>query len=287
MIFNNGLLNQIILWTLFMCLAAFSDGKDSKETIKENPRRPGVLKDIRVSEVPKKRRGNTSNGTAWAIDGQGNWMTAKHVVDSCTRQVFLDIPTKHKYNSATLVNDETHQKTKVAQAQKTHSHPTADMATLSSEKNKNFFGIQTINLSSKPDKKTAYTFGFPGGEPGEAILSFLGESNVISGHTREPIFVWAIEKANSVQKSLAGLSGGPVLSANGNVIGTAIIENQRRGRLYTSKPSTIRAFAKDINISTSAESNFPTSITKNNFAEIAEQLRTSYSVVKVFCLRYS
>jgi serine protease Do len=56
----------------------------------------------------------------------------------------------------------------------------------------------------------------------------------------EPVLAWAEQgRTSGLRGSLAGISGGPAFSANGQVIGVTIAESARRGRIYTAAPTSI------------------------------------------------
>ena len=57
-------------------------------------RRPFISQDIVVGESPRRGKGNTATGTAWAFDGLGYWMSAEHVVSECPLNFVIDMPSR-------------------------------------------------------------------------------------------------------------------------------------------------------------------------------------------------
>ena len=209
-------------------------------------------------DVPK-----SGVGTAFAVDRNGTWMTARHVVDSCDQVALKLSGGKYvKMDKVTLSSD-------------------VDIALLTSRwKRKplarDFDGRRQVG-------ERGFFIGFPQGQPGEAAGKLLGRHRmVIRGRyrTAEPILAWAeIGRTQNLKGSLGGLSGGPVFDKDGEVIGLVTAESPRRGRIYTVAP---RSLAATLSPLTTEPERAP--ITLSDYGRRADSFRRARRVAKVVCL---
>lgn len=168
----------------------------------------------------------SSTGTAFAVDAEGHWLTARHVVDGCTK--------------ITLVHDG-------MQAAKTNAHhQNADLSLLLGKAAPVGLRVARRRLEGGQD---GFHVGFPQGEPGAVHSKLLGRRQMrLRGRyrTSEPVIAWVEQRRlPSGRSRLRGISGGPVLDRTGEVIGATLAVSARRGRIYSTDPATIREFAKD------------------------------------------
>jgi len=186
----------------------------------DNPRDPQLLVNI---DAPQ-----SGVGTAFAISEDGVWLTARHVVDGCdqvvlrmSRESFLPVQVK------------------ISQ--------TADLAVLTGDWERE--PIRSDLHSPRQLGEYGFFFGFPQSRPGEVTGKLLGRGRMkVKGRyrTNEPILAWAeAGRSNGLKGSLGGLSGGPVLDADGEVIGVVAAESIRRGRVYSVAPRNLRPFVNE------------------------------------------
>lgn len=218
----------------------------------ESPRDEQVLVNV---DAPR-----PSMGTAFAISHTGQWMTARHVVDSCS-DIAIEIGKRKMLRvTATISQD-------------------ADLAILQSDWTRPPLP-RDLN-SGRQIGETGYFFGFPQGRPGEAIGKLLGRNRmVVRGRYRstEAVLAWSeIGRTNGIFGSLGGLSGGPALDKDGEIIGVVSAESPRRGRIYTVAPTHLRRHISDADIK-------PTPLKLSAYAAIADKLRRDRRIVKVICL---
>jgi S1-C subfamily serine protease len=210
----------------------------------------------------------SSTGTAFSLDGRGVWMTARHVADGCSRIFVLTGP-RVGYLTRSV-----------------YLHRTADVAILRTDR-----GAPHIAFSRDEPRfnQTAYHYGYPKGEPGAVISTLIGRATMRARgryNTNEPVLVWAEkERVPQGDEHLGGISGGPVFDTAGHVIGTTVAGSTRRGRVFTSDMTSIRAALQRANVTPAAEDSAavprPTS---RNWIEIGSQLRSRLTVAKVVCL---
>ena len=81
---------------------------------------------------------------------------------------------------------------------------------------------------------------------------------------------------------LGGISGGPLISEDGIVIGVASSGNNRKGRLNASKPVSIHQLINDTDLILNADVKAH-KMDHNNFKIKAEEIRGEYLVAKVSC----
>ncbi|MCR9194304.1 MAG: serine protease [Hyphomonas sp.] len=204
-------------------------------------------------------------GTAFAVNGDGQWLTARHVVDGCSDVSLLVAPGQYAPARSVVVSEK------------------YDLALIETETSPNPAPLDTQN-----DLRIgAYGFhvGYPQGRPGEAASRLMARSNLISRGQRsnsESVLAWAeTGRTRGLSGSLGGLSGGPVYDQAGNVRGVIVAESARRGRIYTAAPETVASFVKATGIDTMGET--PRNFSKETYGREADHARRNLQVVKVAC----
>jgi S1-C subfamily serine protease len=206
-------------------------------------------------------------GTAFAIDRAGWWLTARHVVSDC-KEVGLIVGRRL-----------------AAPVKMVKISDFTDLALLKTEK-----APPALELDTSEDKlrigQLAFHVGFPQGRKGEAVSRLYGREKLVARgryNVEEPVLAWAeIGRTGGLRGSLAGISGGPVMDENGRVIGVTIAEAARRGRLYTSSPSTVKRLLETEKLSPKGE--ISKQMTRENYGFEADDLRLGRSVVQVVCV---
>ncbi len=202
-------------------------------------------------------------GTAFSIDNKGNWLTARHVVDKCSR---------------------------IGLGLSGNSYVRVEKAIIS---NKSDTAILTTKWKRKPFARdfftrrqigeTGYFIGYPQGKPGELAGRLMGRRQmIVSGRYRskEPVLAWSeIGRTRGLVGSIGGLSGGPAFDRDGEVIGLVTAESPRRGRIYTVAPKSLAEIAPKLNSKTN-----PRPISVKNYGLRADSLRRSRRIAKVLCL---
>lgn len=199
-------------------------------------------------------------GTAFAVDDAGTWITARHVVDECDEVVLQLSPRKAIRVSADIT-------------------PGSDTAILTSKWSRN--PLPTDLYSDRRLGEHGFFFGFPQGRPGEAAAKLLGRHKMIVRgryNTQEPILAWTeIGRTRGLVGSIGGMSGGPVLDADGEVIGVVAAESPRRGRIYSVAPRNLRGLVP-ANVDT-----VPSPIAITSYGTEADRLRRSRQISQVRC----
>ncbi len=205
-------------------------------------------------------------GTAFAVNEDGYWLTAKHVVEGC-RDVGLFV------RSGTYIA-----------AKDIRIDDSSDLALIktSSAQNPVRFSLDSIlRVGSK-----GFHVGFPQGDPGEVVSQLHSRSSLVSGggrHGREPVLTWAeLGRTQGLNGSLGGLSGGPVYDSKGAVRGVVLAESTRRGRVYSAAPNAIKAFltAQGVDYTSGGTSR---AVAIENYGDEADRARRLGQVVKVTC----
>lgn len=206
-------------------------------------------------------------GSAFAISEDGWWITARHVVDACER-VGLIV----SRGAATPVTE-----VKVALF--------ADLALLKTERAPASLAIDTSERHFQVGQR-AYHVGFPQGRPGEAYSRLIGRETLVARgryEVEEPVLAWAeLGRTSGMRGSLAGISGGPAIAANGQVIGVTVAESARRGRIYTAAPSSILRLLRVEQVE--AEGRPSPRLTPQNYGEESDDLRRELVVAQVVCV---
>lgn len=206
-------------------------------------------------------------GSAFAISEEGWWVTARHVVDACD-QVGLIV----SRGAAARVTD-----VKVALF--------ADLALLKTDRAPTPLALDTSERQFQVGQR-AYHVGFPQGRPGEAYSRLIGRETLIARgryDLEEPVLAWAeLGRTSGLRGSLAGISGGPAIAANGQVIGVTVAESARRGRIYTAAPSSILRLLRVEQVE--AQGMPAPRLTPENYGEQSDDLRRELAVAQVVCI---
>jgi S1-C subfamily serine protease len=206
-------------------------------------------------------------GSAFAISQDGWWITARHVVDSC-RKIGL------------LVS-----RGQALPVRQVKPALFADLALLKTDRAPVALQLDASETDFQIGQR-AFHVGYPQGRPGEAYSRLIGRENLIGNgryQIREPVLVWAeLGRTAGLGGSLAGMSGGPAISADGQVIGVTIAESTRRGRIYTASPSTI---ARLLGVEQVHAEGTPTArLTSENYGQQGDDLRRTLAVAQVVCV---
>lgn len=205
----------------------------------------------------------SSIGTAFAIDNQGTWLTARHVVDSCD-QVALKM-SSGKYVKVNVEKISTESDTALLVSKWKRPALARDFYTRRQIDERGFF------------------LGFPQGKPGEATGKLVGRRRmVVKGRYRssEAILAWAeTGRSSGLDGSLGGLSGGPTFDTDGEIIGVVTAESMRRGRIYTVAPKTLANLISPLEKSVEADP-----ITLKNYGRRGAMYRRNKRIAQVVCL---
>lgn len=219
----------------------------------ESPRDEQVITQV---DIPR-----SGTGTAFAIDEQGGWLTARHVVDGCH-----EIALKTGRNRIIPATAEIYEQNDLAKLQTQWTRPALP------------HDVHTPRRVGE----TGYFIGFPQGRPGEAIGNLLSRSRMlVRGRytSDESVLAWAeIGRTVGLNGSLGGLSGAPVLDGDGEIIGVVTAENPRRGRIYTVAPRALWPFF------TEKSSRKGNPLEKDRYGLQADQLRRERRIAQVLCL---
>jgi serine protease Do len=204
-------------------------------------------------------------GTAFAVNDQGQWLTARHVVDGCSEVSLLVAP--GQYVKATSVTVSAGNDLAIIETSQSPSPVALDT---DSELRIGTYG---------------YHVGYPQGRPGEAASRLMARSNMISRGNRqssESVLAWAeTGRTRGLMGSLGGLSGGPVYDETGRVRGVIVAESVRRGRIYTASPDSVANFIKASGVDLLGDR--PRSFSPDTYGREADYARRNLQVVKVAC----
>jgi S1-C subfamily serine protease len=206
-------------------------------------------------------------GTAFAVDTDGWWLTARHVVDSCDRVGIMVAG-----NSAAPVTE-----VRVAEF--------ADLALLRTPGAPDALQVvaadDTLFLQQK-----GFHIGFPQGRPGEASSRLLGRQTLVARgryNLDEPVVAWAeTGRTRGIDGSLSGLSGGPVFDEAGRVVGVTVAESARRGRIFTASPESLVRLMDEAGVR--ADGAPAGRLTVQNYGPVGDRLRRELAVAKVICV---
>jgi S1-C subfamily serine protease len=210
-------------------------------------------------------RGGLGAGTAFSVAASGVWLTARHVVEGCDRVAIVTAPGRGV----------------AAQVRLTPWRETAFLLTHGGAPALPIAVARTLRRGER-----AFHPGYPRSRPGEAASELVRRANLWVGGRglrAEPVLTFAeIARTPALRGALTGLSGAPVLDANGRVLGVTVAEAPRRRRLYTTTPASLRAALAWGRVTPSAAPG--EAVTLANYPAIADDLRARMSVAEVVCL---
>jgi serine protease Do len=204
-------------------------------------------------------------GTAFAINQSGAWLTARHVVDGCSR-VGLAVGGG-----------------RMVKVDAVRTSPNTDLALLLTDR-----APTSLPLALDRELRIGepgYHVGFPQGRSGEAISVLESRSNLVTRGRyamEEPVLAWSEqERSDGIEGTLSGMSGGPVFDKDGAVIGVTVAESPRRNRIYTASPDSIRNFLEQQGLV--APGGEAHALSAASYTQEANRLRAERAVVKVLC----
>ena len=204
-------------------------------------------------------------GSAFAIDRQGHWLTAQHVVEGC-RQV------------AVLTGDR-----RQLPVRQVARNPHADVTLLVTDA---AAASLPLNLGALRQGQDGFHIGYPAGAPGQVHSVLLGRARARQqgrGGLEEPVMAWAeISRDPPREGSLGGLSGGAVLDRDGTVIGVTTAESPRRGRVISAAPASLRYLLERSRLVPQADA-AGEPVSAESYREAARRLRARGSVALVLC----
>lgn len=226
---------------------------------------PPVSRSDPAIRVEIGEKGN-SIGTAFAI-GDGWWMTARHVLDGCDRYGVVRSQRSWERGTDRFL----HEGADIAVFRTSRQGPRLDLAD------------RGLSLG-----ETGYMIGYPQGKPAAVIGELMGRSRMASRGRYaidEPVVAWAeVARVPDFPGELGGISGGPALSASGELIGVAVAASKRRGRIFTSALATLRGVwghvpgRRDAGAAT-----HPALRSTDDAATVSRRLFAELSVAKVVC----
>ncbi len=225
--------------------------------------------DVVVIEDDDKRPGSQYTGTAFSIDERGLWITARHVTDQCDTLTLL-----RPFRSPLQVTG-------------LSPHSRADVSLLQTDGG---YEALDVEYATPEYNQEGFHFGYPRGEPGSVYSRLIGRKTMKTvGHRnyKETVHVWA-EKTRipDSDESLGGISGGPILNKNGDVVGIHVAGSVRRGRSFSSLPQNITDLLDRTGVSLQPGDEYDldeSALTPVGFSRVGDALRGDITVARVIC----
>lgn len=225
--------------------------------------------DVIVIQDDEKGMRQQYTGTAFSIDERGLWVTARHVTDQCARLTLLR-PFRSPLPVVGL-----------------SPHSRADVSLLQTEGG---YEALDVEYATPEYNQEGFHFGFPRGEPGAVYSRLIGRKTMKTVGRRtykETVHVWAEQiRIPDSDESLGGISGGPILNKNGDVVGIHVAGSIRRGRSFSSLPKNIGDLLERSGVSLQAGDEYDvdeTSLTSLGFSSVGDALRSDITVAQVIC----
>lgn len=225
------------------------------------------------------KRGN-SIGTGFAYDGFGQYITARHVTESCKQVFVMTEATKGKQGRVRAMRD-------------------SDFSVIDTESRFDRLTAPRVVIGTERPQRgdVGYFVGYPGGKAADVIAEAYGKTTMNSTgryRFREPVTVWLIrERRPSSGRSafisreayydLSGISGGPAFNESGEVIGTVVAGQPRRGRAIT---TDLRNFSRFSALKAPADQSSTLATPRFNpedFDRVGDKLRRDLTVAQIYC----
>ena len=205
-------------------------------------------------------------GTAFSLNSDGTWITARHVVDSCD-QVAIRTGLGRAVVAQNIIN-----------------HPTADMAVIQTSRAGP--DLPLVETALAPGTE-GFHVGFPQGNPGEVYSILIGRTMI---HTkgryrlREPAYIWAEQQRfPNFSGTLGGMSGGPVFDTSGAVVGVTIVELPRRGRIGSTAPRSFAPMWRAAGVAPVSNPDRVESLSLQSLTRESKEMRDNLTIAKVYC----
>lgn len=218
---------------------------------------------FRVNIAP---RTGSATGTAFAIDGDGVWLTARHVIQDCTQ---VAVRGRNGWVRANV----------------SWTHPRADIAVIRTRG-----GTQPFALTAEPlqPNQDGFAIGFPQGKPGSVHGRLIGRSQMQAEgrfNGRAPTVSWAeVAREPPFTGSLGGLSGSPVLDDRGNIVGVTVAESPRRGRFESVAPEVLASLTDaDRPLKIAPPGSRAVALSGQRLAQISDELRAGLRIAQTVC----
>lgn len=230
---------------------------------------PGTARDDSfVIEVEEKIGRGQYTGTAFSIDGSGLWVTARHVTSECD-QLLLARPFRRPLKVEAIVE-----------------HNAADVSIIQTSTG---YRALPIDFSNPEFDQEGFHFGFPRGNPGEVYSRLIGRrtmKTIGARRYKETVHVWAEKiRIPDSDKTLGGISGGPILNKDGSVVGIHVAGSVRRGRSFSSLPKNINDLLRQSNVTLNTALGLvdKSDLNASDFSDVGERLREELTVAQVVC----
>ena len=205
-----------------------------------------------------------SAGTAFSVAESGRWITARPVVEGCSKPALVIGAGRAGAASVRLA-------------------VRADIAVLITEGGPPalaVLGEEGLRVGTR-----VFHPGYPQGRAGEVSSLLLGRETLHirgRGQRNEPVLAWAeVGRTKGLEGTLAGLSGAPAMDRSGRVLGVTIAESPRRGRIYTTAPETFGPAVRSV---AGPGELFAEAVTNDTYGRVSDRLRRDLQVAQVVCL---
>jgi S1-C subfamily serine protease len=204
-------------------------------------------------------------GAAFSVSASGRWITAARLVKGCRK-------------AAILLGGGQALEAAVTQA---HDADTAVLTTAIAGP-----ALPVATAAQVRVGERGFQPGYPHGQAGELTTRLIG-SRTLRPETRgapvETVASWAlVGRTQGLHGSLAGLIGGPVLDAQGRVVGVTLTESRRRGRIYATPVPSLTPGPASRTAPREPAPGQP--VTLENYGRVADGLRRDLRVAEVRCL---
>jgi len=151
-------------------------------------------------------------------------------------------------------------------------------------------GAPALALAPAPGPgvgQLAFAPGFPQGRPGETAARLIGPRTLRGrgrGQRAQLLLAWAeVGRTDGLTGTLAGLSGAPLLDAEGRVMSVALAWSPRRGRIYSSTSQDMRAALASAGLAAGRGARSGP-VGADDYGRVADRLRRDLRVAQVVCL---
>ena len=204
------------------------------------------------------------------------WFTARHVVDGCGK-IFVNLDYGSENQTLKLI-------------EKVYVHAASDLAAFKFNNLAPSFQVPALTDAESTKsllRTSAYTAGYPVGEPGNLFVKYLGRAALSNKNYDliEPTIVWSVSKKYpDTLTSVGGISGGPMFNEKSRLVGVTVAEMIRRGTVATADLHSINWLLNAMpDVTKNKTATIAETFSPETMTDLSNAMRNDESILQIVC----